>query len=80
MREDEPFFVFADKTPITPYNARCCLKLALINSGFDPSLYCFHSLRAGRAVDLAKLNVPIPVIQRLGRWKSNAVYKYLKHW
>ena len=74
----EPFFVFRDRTPVPAVIACKVLKNMLKQCGFDPALYSFHSLRAGRTGDLAKLQVPLSTIRQLGRWRTNTVYKYLK--
>ena len=57
---------------------RQILKTSLCQCGFNPKNYCVHGLRAGRVVDLLRYGVPIDMIKKLGRWSSNAVYKYLK--
>ena len=75
----EQFFIFRDRLPVTAANIRIVLRNALERGGFDPRLYNMHGIRAGRAVDLQKLQVPIPTIKSLGRWRSNAVFTYLKN-
>ena len=77
--EDEKFFVFVDRSAIPPNILRKCLKMSLVNLGFRSELYSFHSLHAGRAQDMLKCGVTIDTIKSLGRWKSNAVYKYLHY-
>ena len=47
VSESEPFFVFADKSPITTKHVRDCLCQMLQISGFDQHLYCTHSIRIG---------------------------------
>jgi len=37
-----------------------------------------HSLRAGGATDLFNAGVPFPIIQKFGRWKSNACLRYYR--
>ena len=74
----EPFFVFRDRTPVSPKNVRDSLHLMLKLSGFDQSLYCIHSLPAGMACDLLKMGYSVETIKKLGRWRSNIVYKYLR--
>lgn len=37
-----------------------------------------HALRAGGATHLAKLGIPLDIIQRLGRWSSNAFEIYIR--
>ena len=75
--EQEQFFIFSDKTPVTPSNFRSVLQTMLEMCGVEPSLYGTHSLRVGRSLDLLKAKISISKIKRLGRWKSNAVYRYL---
>ena len=76
---DEPLFVFSDKSAVKPCQARSCLKTILKAAGFQHELYNFQGLRAGRACDLFDLGVSVETIKKLGRWRSNAVYKYLKY-
>ena len=77
--EDEPFFVFYDRTPVRPENMRKTLKNALKRTGFNEKLYSTHSLRSGRSVDLANFNLSIETIRKIGRWKSNSIYTYLSY-
>ena len=77
-RENEPFFVFADHTPVTPHHVRSCLKRTICDAGFDESLYGTHSVRIGRSCDLYDLGLSVETIKRIGRWKSNAVFRYLR--
>ena len=76
--DNEQFFVFEDGAPVTPYHIRALLQLMLEKLDLDPSLYETHSLRIGRATDLFKAGHSIEAIKRKGRWKSNAVYRYLR--
>ena len=77
--EVEPFNVFRDKRPVTSQQFQTCLKTILKFAGFDPTYYGTHSLRSGRGCDLFNLGVPIETIKKLGRWKSNTIYRYLKN-
>ena len=74
----EQFFVFQDGSPVKPEHLRKCLKRILKLAGYDESLYTVHSLRSGRSCDLLELGVPIEIIKIIGRWRSNAIYTYLK--
>ena len=74
----DPFFVFKDGTPVTPDNFRACLKLILEEAGYDPKKFSGHSFRIGRSIDLFKLGLSVETIKKIGRWRSNAVFKYLK--
>ena len=77
--DQEPFFVFADKSPVTPRHVSVVLKGCIKAAGFDETLYTAHSLRSGRTCDLCKLGLSVETIKKLGRWKSNAVYRYLRY-
>ena len=74
----EQFFIFRDRTPVTPNHVRPVLKQTLKQLGLNNKLYGFHSLRGGRATDLLEMSVSVETIKSLGRWKSSAVFKYLK--
>ena len=76
--EDEYLFLFRDKTPVTPTQVRQVLKQCIIRVGLNDRLYGFHSLTVGRTTDLINLGYSVEQVKRLGRWKSNAVYKYIK--
>ena len=76
--ETEEFFVFRDRSPAKPHQVRTILREMLDNLNLDSSLYDVHSFRIGRTCDLYKFGYSIDRIKSMGRWKSNAVYKYLK--
>ena len=75
---DEQFFVF--KGNITIHAPMVCAVLSrmLQAIGLNTKGYSFQSLRSSRASDLAKWGFSLEVIKRLGRWKSNAIYNYIK--
>ena len=76
----EPFFVYSDRTtPVKPEQFRKILRDTLDAVNLDSSLYYVHSFRSGRTSDLAKFGYSIDQIKAMGRWKSNAVYRYLKN-
>ena len=75
--DNEHFFVFRDRSPVTSWNVRKILRSCLKELGLNASLYNTHSLRSGRATDLSKYNIPIQRIKQWGRWRSNAVYNYI---
>ena len=77
--DNEPFFIFADKQPVKPLHARKILKRALKSVNLNPDLYNFHSIRGGRTSQLVKDNFPISKVKIWGRWRSNAVYRYIKN-
>ena len=78
QEDSEQFFIFRDRSPVQPHHIRKVLRELLSNMNLNGSLYDCHSLCIGRSLDLAKHGVPIETIRRMGRWKSNAVYRYLK--
>ena len=73
----KPFFVFSDRTPVKAAHVRKLLKDSIDRINLDSSLYEFHGICAGRALDLQAQGISIPVLARLGQWKSNAIYAYL---
>ena len=77
--DQENFFIFKDKTPVAPYHVRTVLRKLLKTLNLESNYYDTHSLRIGRMSDLVKLGYSIEDVKRLGRWKSNAVYKYIKN-
>ena len=78
LHDEEQFFIFENRVPVMPNDMRRTLKVALRRIGLDADLYDTHSFRIGRATDLQKLGTPIDNIKSLGRWRSNAVYNYLR--
>ena len=75
---NEQYFINSDKTPLTPNEVRATLRVILSNLSLDPLRYDTHSFRVGRATDLMKWGTDLEEIKRCGRWRSNAVYKYLR--
>ena len=77
-KEEEQLFVFRDKPPVTPDNARKVLKLCLTGLGLDATLYGMHSFRVGRTTDLIKCNYSLEEVKHMGHWQSNVIYKYIR--
>ena len=77
--DSEPFFVYRDRQPVKPQMLNKVLKQMIDNCGIDSVNYSFNSMRAGRSLDLFNLGVSVETIKKIRRWKSNAVFKYLKH-
>ena len=73
----EPFFVYADRSPVNAAQARSILKLLIRILGLNNKLYSFHGFRSGRLTDLYEWGIAVSTIKKLGRWKSNMVYTYL---
>ena len=77
--ETDQFFVLSDESPLTANMVRNCFKAALRDEQFDSRLYQLHGIHSGHAVDLLKLGLLVETIKKLGHWRSNAVFKYLKY-
>ena len=75
---DDQFFIFKDKSPVTPEKARKVLREMITKLSLDASLYDMQSLRIGRATDMVKFGYTVEQVQRAGRWKSSAVYRYIR--
>ena len=75
---DEQLFVFRHGIPLMPTRIRKTFKSIISNLGLDASCYDIHLLRVGRRTDLIKSGMTVEEVQRIGRWKSNAIYKYIK--
>ena len=75
---DEPLLVFSDKSPLRSYHLRNLLREILTTLNLKAELYDTHSFRIGKATDMFKDGYSIDKIKHMGRWKSNAIYKYLR--
>ena len=80
ISDKEPFFIFRDRSPVSPNNFTSVLKILSKDGGYDETRYSSHGFRGGRSRDLLEMGVPINTIRKLGRWspKSSSVYAYLK--
>ena len=76
---DEQFFIFSDGSPVQSYHFRNTLKNVIKISGFDSKYYGTHGLRAGHASDMIRNGVSIEMVRKIGRWRSNAIYTYLRN-
>ena len=77
-QNNDPFFIFKDGSSVKAENSREILRQLLERLGLDGTLYNMHSLRIGRTTDLIKYNYSFQEVKRMGRWRSNAVYKYIR--
>ena len=75
---EEPFFVFSDRSPVTTNQFRKMLKFVVKEVGFQNKKYGSHGLHAVQACDMFKMGLSIENIKKVGRWKSNSIYSYLK--
>ena len=73
----EPFFRFADGNPLTRQFGQDVLEQAAIACGCDPRRFRLHSLRSGGTAALYQVRPGVQLIQRFGRWSSDAVHGYL---
>ena len=78
LNDSEPFFIFRDRTPVTLHNASHVLKKVLVRMGIDSKFYSMHSFCIGRTSDLVRFGYSLEEVKRLGRWRSNVVYKYIR--
>lgn len=73
-----PLFKFCDGTPVTRAQYSDFIKTAVHFIGLDPSQYNTHSVRIGRATDLALAGTSHETIKRTGRWHSSAYLNYIR--
>ena len=64
--------------PLTPYQFNATLKRALALCGLGEQCIRAHSFRIGAATVAFRLGVPFPVIQQMGRWRSDAAQAYIR--
>ena len=74
----DQFFIFPNRANVRPDDVRRILKCTISNIGLDPDNYDTHSFHIGRATDLFKAGTEVETIKKIGRWESNAIYKYLR--
>ena len=79
VNDSDPFFIFRDHSPVTPPHVRCILNRSLQAIDLKPELYGLHSFRIGWASDMMKFKCLLAEVKLAGRWKSNVVYKYIRH-
>ena len=78
ITDAEQFFIYRSGEPLKPRQITVILREMINRIGLDSTLYSMHSFRIGRTSDLINCGYPIEEVQRLGRWKSNAVYNYIR--
>ena len=76
--ENEQFFVFRDGSPVTSFHFQATLRRLLILNNLNPSLCCSHAFRSRCSGNLLEMGVSVETIRKLDRWKSSAVYTYLR--
>lgn len=80
LRSDSlgPLFIFNDCTPVTRLHYSELIKNVTHFIGLNPSRYNTHSVRIGRATDLALSGVSHEIIKQTGRWSSSAYINYIR--
>ena len=76
--ENGLFFIHQNKKPVRREYLAKQIKFLISSMKLDPNNYNTHSLRAGRATDLAVAGTPEAIIKQTGRWKSPAFLKYVR--
>ena len=76
--DNEQFFVLSDGSNVKPIHYRKLLKNLMIYNHLDHTQYGVHGMRAGRGTDLLQMCISVETIRKLGKWKSTAVYAYLR--
>ena len=65
--KEEHFFIFRDRRAVTPNQFNNMLKLMLEQAGINETNYSSHSMRAGRSLDLLKLEFSVETIKKVGQ-------------
>ena len=76
--EEEKFVISRDGSRVWSSHMRTILNKILSNIGLDSTLYGMHSFRIGQTTDLIKYKYTIEEAMRMGRWRSNVVFKYIR--
>ena len=71
-------FTEEDGKTVTRDSIATVIKRAVSLTGRNSELFNTHSLRIGRATDLAKLGYSDTKIKQIGRWKSRAFADYIR--
>jgi len=73
-----PLFIHKDTKPVTRNAVSEVLRATIGKTKLNPKDFSPHSLRIGRATDLAIQNTPEHVIKKTGRWNSTAYINYIR--
>jgi site-specific recombinase XerD len=73
-----PLYVLADGSPVSSSYFYHVFYLVLAVCKLDKAVYKPHSFRIGAATHCFLQGQSLPVIQRMGRWKSDAFNKYIR--
>lgn len=72
------FFCHFDGRPLTKFQFNAVLRKVLRFSGLDELRVRAHSFRIGAATTAAAVGVRVSDIQSMGRWRSDAVHRYIR--
>ncbi len=72
-----PLFLMSDGKPLSRDTAITATRRLIDAIGLTPGEYAGHSYRKGGAQSLIDANVPVPLIQTMGRWESDCYRLYL---
>lgn len=75
----EQYFVYQGHIPVQAAKFREVLKTLLRFANINADCFNTHSFRIAHANDLRRLGKDVSYIQQIGRWKSSAVWNYLKY-
>lgn len=78
-RSNSPVFIMPDGTPVLTSFFNKHLQISLSVLKLNSNQYKSHSFRIGAATWAASNGLSDSQIQRMGRWKSDAFKKYLRH-
>ena len=73
-----PLFIYQDGSCLSKVKLVQALNQALLSVGIDPTFYKGHSFRIGAATTAAAMGIEDSLIQRMGRWTSNAFRLYIR--
>ena len=68
---DLPLLITKKGLPIKPQHINCAIQNLVKKMGLNPEIYASHSLRSGRATDLARAQKSALAIKKWGRWRSD---------
>ena len=73
-----PMFAFEDGSYLSRSKLVQSLNCSLVAAGIDPQFYKGHSFRIGAATTAATMGIQDSLIQKLGRWTSDAFRLYVR--
>jgi site-specific recombinase XerD len=75
---EESLFIFSDGSTLRRDQLTTFLRAFLTRLGIDARLFAGHSFRIGGATELARAGAPGHIIQKMGRWSSDAFKLYIR--